>query len=80
MGIVEERGKSYDKGDPTGTANLTRIAALWSAYLGVQVTALDVCWLMTLLKSSRSRQDGGASPDHTLDARGYLELAERFRS
>ena len=79
MGIVQERGKSYDKGDPTGTANLTRIAALWSSYLGVEVTGRDVCWMMVLLKASRSRQDGGASPDHTLDGRGYLELADRFR-
>jgi hypothetical protein len=79
MGIVEERGKSYDKGDPTGTANLARIAALWTAYLGVEVTARDVCWLMVLLKSSRFRQDGGANPDNILDAAGYLTLVERFR-
>lgn len=74
MGIVEERGRSYGNGD----ANLTRIANLWSAYLGVPVTAQDVCWLMVLLKSSRARQDPG-NPDNTLDGRGYLELAERFR-
>lgn len=74
MGIVEERGKSYGNGD----ANLTRIAALWSAYLGVDITPRDVCWLMVLLKSSRARQDP-TNPDNTLDGRGYLELAERFR-
>lgn len=74
MGIVEERGKSYGSGEE----NLTRIARLWSSYLGTPVTAHDVCWLMVLLKSSRSRQD----PDHLdnyLDAKGYTDLAERLR-
>jgi hypothetical protein len=74
MGIVEERGKSYGNGD----ANLTRIAGLWSAYLGTPVTAHDVCWMMVLLKASRSKQDPGHL-DNYVDGHGYLELAERLR-
>ena len=73
MGIVEERGKSYGSGE----ANLTRIAALWSAYTGTQLTAHDVCWMMLLLKASRSKQDP-ANTDNYLDGHGYLQLAERL--
>ena len=78
MRIVDERAAHYG-GEADGYANLHRIAGLWSAYLGTPVTARDVCWLMVLLKSSRSRQDGGVNPDNTLDGKGYLELAERLQ-
>lgn len=74
MGIVEERGKSYGNGD----TNLNRIAALWSAYTGIELTAHDVCWMMVLLKSSRSRQDP-ANADNYIDGHGYLQLAERLQ-
>ena len=59
MDIVTERAKDYGSGDE----NLTRIAGLWSAYLGTPITAHDVCWLMVLVKASRARQDGGAKDD-----------------
>lgn len=75
MDIVTERAKDYGSGDE----NLTRIAGLWSAYLGTPITAHDVCWLMVLLKASRARQDGGAKDDNFTDAHGYLTLAERLR-
>lgn len=76
MGIVEERGKSYGKGDD----NLTRIAGMWTAYLGHPVTAHDVSLMMVLLKCSRAKQDPQRPDnDNYLDGRGYLELAERLR-
>jgi hypothetical protein len=74
MNIVDERAEHYG----SGHENLTRIAALWSAYLGVQITASEACWMMMLLKASRARVD----PEHLdnyLDAHGYLDLAERLR-
>ena len=77
MRIVDERAAHYG-GEADGYANLRRIAALWGAYLGTPVTAHDVCWLMVLLKASRSKTD----PKHLdsyLDAHGYTELAERLR-
>ena len=72
--IIEERAKHY--GDPG--MNVRRIAALWGAYLGVDVTAHDVAWMMVLLKASRSKVD----PDHLdnyEDAHGYTDIAESLR-
>lgn len=75
MDILNLRASDYGSGEE----NLTRIAGLWSAYLGTPITAHDVCWLMVLLKASRARQDAGAKDDNFLDAHGYLTLAERLR-
>lgn len=75
MNIIDQRAQDYGSGDE----NLTRIAGLWSSYLGLPITAHDVCWLMVLLKASRARQDAGRHDDNFLDAHGYLELAERLR-
>lgn len=75
--IVTERGRSYG-GEQDRYSNLYRIAGLWSAYLGTDVTAHDVCWMMTLLKASRAKQDP-ANDDNILDAHGYLTLAEKVR-
>ena len=77
MSIVDERGKSYG-GEADGYANIRRIAALWSAYLGTEVTPHDCCWMMTLLKASRSKNDP-ANADNYLDGHGYLDLAERLQ-
>jgi hypothetical protein len=74
MDIVEERAKSY--GDPA--ENITRIAALWSAYLGVEIYAHDVSWMMVMLKASRSKNDPG-NLDNYEDGHGYVEIAERLR-
>lgn len=46
-------------------------AALWSAYLGVPVTAEEVAVCLALLKLSRT-QHGEANPDDWIDAVGYL--------
>lgn len=70
MSIVDERAEHY--GDPA--ANLTRTAALWSAYLGHEVSAHDVAVCMILVKCSRSKVSDHA--DNYLDMRGYSVIAE----
>jgi len=74
MNVVVERGKSY--GDPA--VNLGRIAGMWAAYLGVDVSAHDVAWMMALLKASRSKSDP-QNGDNYVDAHGYVEIAERLK-
>lgn len=59
-------------GNPTET--LTRIAVMWSGYLGTDLTAQDVAQLMVLLKIARSRH--AYDRDHYLDAIAYTLLAE----
>jgi hypothetical protein len=74
MNVIVERGKSY--GDPA--VNLGRIAGMWSAYLGVDVSAHDVGWMMALLKASRSKADP-QNVDNYVDAHGYVEIAESLK-
>lgn len=67
-----DRGEAY--GDPT--INLTRIAGMWSAYLGgVRLSAHDVAQMMVLTKISRSRV--GCRHDNYVDQIAYSLLAER---
>lgn len=72
--IVEERAKHY--GDPG--PNNRRIAALWSAFLGVEISAHDVAWMMIMLKASRSKVDP-SHLDNYEDAHGYVRIAEQLR-
>ena len=74
MGIVDDRGRSY--GDPR--VNISRTASLWSAYLGCEVTAHDVAWMMVMLKASRSKADP-QNVDNYVDSRGYTDIAERLK-
>lgn len=53
--------------------NLTRTAALWSAYLRCPVSAKDVALCMALVKLSREAHSH--SPDNLVDAAGYIGLA-----
>jgi len=75
--IVDERGRSYG-GIVKGDGNIHRIAGMWSAYLGVEVTEHDVACMMVLLKVSRSKQDP-ANLDNYEDAHGYTTIAEQLR-
>lgn len=59
-------------GDPRVT--LGRIAGMWSAYIGAEITAADVAQMMVLVKIARTR--GGYDRDHYLDAIAYSLLAE----
>jgi len=51
--------------------NHGRTAALWSAYLGVHITAQDVCALNILQKLSRERNC--PKRDNRIDVAGYAE-------
>jgi len=64
--------RSRTHGDPEATLN--RIAGMWSAYLGIPVTAAQVASMMALLKIARSGH--AYDRDHYLDGIAYLMLAE----
>lgn len=59
-------------GDPTVT--LARIAGMWGAYIGTDISTADVAQMMVLVKIARTR--GGYDRDHFLDAIAYTLLAE----
>ena len=70
---------SKDRHDTYGDSatSHSRIAAFWSAYLGVvEITAVDVASMMVLMKVSRSK-GGSAVPhiDNFVDICGYAALA-----
>ena len=52
----------------------TNIAVLWSAFLGMPITARDVALMMVLLKIARTKT-GTFNPDDYVDAAGYAALA-----
>ena len=53
------------------------VAAMWTAYLGVYVSASDVCQCMAMLKMSRAKIGNPVEPDHYIDQAGYSSLAGR---
>lgn len=57
--------------------NFTRTAALWSAYLGIQVTAEQVVYLNILQKVSRTAS-GVPQLDTVTDIAGFAGLIERI--
>jgi hypothetical protein len=71
--IVEQRAEHY--GDPK--PNMERTAALWSAYIGTDISAHDVAVCMMLLKISRAKVS--AHEDNYVDIRGYSEIAQALR-
>ena len=66
--INGDRQKDYG----TPQENFGVIAAMWSAYLGHEVSPTDVCHLMSLLKIGRLRN--GPHHDSSVDACGYMAL------
>src|SRR3990167_3132846 len=52
----------------------TQIARLWSAFLGVQVTAVDAALMLALLKIARM-QTGSGNGDNFVDGSAYIALA-----
>ena len=52
--LIEERGRTH--GDYT--ENMTTIAALWSAFLGIKILPQQVPIMCALLKASRMRGAG----------------------
>ena len=67
--IHSDRNSAY--GEPE--ENLGLIANMWSAYLGVNVTARDTAWLMVLLKIAREKH--APHPDNPVDVAGYAAIA-----
>lgn len=67
---------TLDRQDTHGNAedSFDAIAALWSVWLNVKITAYDVAMMMSLLKVARAR----SNPMHTdnfIDLAGYAALA-----
>ena len=52
----------------------TNIAVLWSAYLGMPITACDAALMMVLLKVARTKT-GAFNLDDYVDAAGYAAIA-----
>jgi len=52
--------------------NFGAVASMWSAYLGREVAASDVCCMMALLKIARLRN--GPHEDSSIDGAAYLAL------
>lgn len=57
--VNEQRNGTY--GDPT--PNMEMLAGLWSAYLGIEISAEDASMLLVLLKVMREKQSG-FNPDY----------------
>lgn len=68
--------RSNTHGGPEEQFNHT--AALWSAYLGFNVSPTDVCQCLALLKMSRSKVGRSSVTDHYVDQTGYGALAGRM--
>ena len=67
--ITGDRQRTYGSAK---TSHAT-IAGMWSAYLGVDVTEVDVAAMMVLLKVSRSRSSDHS--DNWVDVCGYAAIA-----
>lgn len=66
-----------DRTETHGNAmdNFRHTANLWSAYLGVNISAYDVCQMMVIAKISRSKMGKQDYADHYVDQCGYSALA-----
>lgn len=56
--------------------SFSRIAGLWSAYLGMDVDKFDVAKMMILLKVSRAKK--GNHRDSYVDIVGYVECVDKL--
>lgn len=68
--VTRDRAATHGEAEDT----FGRIAALWSADLGIEITALDVARLMVLLKMARAKTNA-AHTDNWIDAAGYAAIA-----
>lgn len=75
--------RELDYGSPED--NFGKIAKLWSVYLGIAISSVDVAMMMALLKIARVKgaQLGRVSEDSFVDLAGYAacggEIATRER-
>lgn len=70
--VYGDRNKSY--GHPHD--DYTRTAALWSAFLGVPITADQAAMCMVLVKISREANK--PKPDNRVDMHGYILVYDRI--
>lgn len=68
--ICNDREDEY--GSPEN--NFSKIAQLWSDYIGYKFSASDVCMMMVLVKMSRIKT-GKPKADSFVDMAGYAALA-----
>lgn len=66
--INGDRARHY--GEPSENFGCT--AAMWQAYLGMSISASDVCHMMAMLKIARLRN--GNHRDSSVDCAGYMAL------
>lgn len=66
--------RQSDYGSPK--ENFSRIATAWSTYLDVDLSPLDVCAMMVLLKVARLADRGDFHRDTVVDIAGYAGLME----
>ncbi len=71
--VYGDRNDSY--GHPHD--DFTRTAGLWSAFLGVEISAEEAALMMVLLKLSREKNKH--DDDNIVDGHGYLLVAGRIR-
>lgn len=64
--------REQDYGSPED--NFDRIAKLWSAYLGTDISAVDVAMMMVMLKAARIKS-GRLHEDNFVDGAGYFACA-----
>lgn len=65
--VLQREGAHGDKGN-----TFRMIAAMWSAYLGADVSPADVAQMMVLLKVARARCGDRTHADHYVDQAGYV--------
>lgn len=61
-------GRNSDYGEPE--RNFRKISELWSAYMGFNITEIDVTMMMVLLKAARV-STGKGTEDCFVDIAGY---------
>ena len=66
--------REHDYGTPED--NFKTIAGLWSAYLGKEISSLDVAMLMALMKIARIK--AGTKPDSFVDLAGYAACGDEI--
>lgn len=80
MNIAEEAKKIVDgqRQKDYGDMNesFSRIAGLWSSYLGFEIDKFDVGKMMILLKVSRAKHNNHR--DSYVDIVGYVECIEKL--
>jgi hypothetical protein len=72
--IIQDRGLDY--GHPSD--NMSRTAALWSAYLEMPITDYQVALCLALVKIARSMES--PKPDNYIDGAAYFAIAGQLHT